>query len=445
MVELRDEAGRVVHRQEADLKATGPSGMARLELHPPAPAEGAYTFRVIVASSDSASITVEQPWWVISRRLARVQVGTDGYLIRGGQRIFPLGMFNNEARLAEEVEAGFNIVHFYNAARVRPGRRPDDQRLAEAMNKCARAGMHVLLLVPMEYAFAGEWEAFTRRIRMFRNHPALLAWDEEEGLARGDMTMEVLRRIREVLRREDPHHPFMVGDAHTVIDRVNDRSRMFPLDQMDLGMWWWYPFPLKRGGPTASRPDDALQGEQAGSGMLLEPPAFLNAPTDKPIWVGIQAYKKPGPNRYPTPAEYRAQAYLSVIAGAKGLMWPGGSVTGGAFLKPDEAHWPQLKQLVRELRDLEPLLLGASEPVRAIGPAGVGVSATVKQAGARRILIAVNRGPDVCNATFELPGLPAGTVEVVGESRRVAATVGEITDRFEPFAAHVYDLGRSLP
>ena len=63
----------------------------------------------------------------------------------------------------------------------------------------------------------------------------------------------------------------------------------------------------------------------------LEPPSFLvKRNTDKPIWVGVQSYNKGGPkNRYPTPAEYRAQAYLSIIHGAKGLMWYGGSVEGG--------------------------------------------------------------------------------------------------------------------
>ena len=32
-------------------------------------------------------------------------------------------------------------------------------------------------------------------------------------LARGDWKMETLAKVRQILKEEDPHHPFMVGDA----------------------------------------------------------------------------------------------------------------------------------------------------------------------------------------------------------------------------------------
>src|SRR5439155_1495901 len=163
-----------------------------------------------------------------------------------------------------------------------------------------KAGMRALFLVPTPFATAGDWAGFRRRIRMFRNHPALLAWDEEEGIARGEMKPAVLAKIRQVLREEDPNHPLMVGDSRDAINRVTDRSDFFPLASMELGMWWWYPLPL---GP---RPGDALQGEELARTYELAPPSFLTlSNTDKPLWVGVQSYKKPRADaRYPTPAEY---------------------------------------------------------------------------------------------------------------------------------------------
>ena len=47
-------------------------------------------------------------------------------------------------------------------------------------------GMKMVLMVPMRLVIQGDWDGVRRRVRMFRNHPGLLAWDEEEGFARGD-------------------------------------------------------------------------------------------------------------------------------------------------------------------------------------------------------------------------------------------------------------------
>src|SRR5205814_8078971 len=101
------------------------------------------------------------------------------------------------------------------------------------IDSTARNGMKMLFLIPRGQAFGGDWEGFRHRIRLFKNHPALLAWDEEEGIARGDMKPEALVKMRQIIRDEDPHHPLMVGDSRDIITRVTDRSNFFPLDSMD--------------------------------------------------------------------------------------------------------------------------------------------------------------------------------------------------------------------
>jgi hypothetical protein len=190
-------------------------------------------------------------------------------------------------------------------------------------------GMRAIMLIPRQLLFAENWDGVRRRVRMFRNHPGLLAWDEEEGLARGDIKIDVLAKLRSVLREEDPHHPLMVGDAKDVIGRIEkERRDFFPLPYMDLGMWWWYPIPLATGASP-----NALEGDEGkpGTNELVPPSWLVNRNTDKPLWAGVQSYKKspdkvPGA-RYPNPTEYRAQAYIALLDGAKGLMWYGGSVT----------------------------------------------------------------------------------------------------------------------
>jgi hypothetical protein len=156
---------------------------------------------------------------------------------------------------------------------------------------------------------------------------------------------------------------------------------------MDLGMWWWYPIPLKPKGAG-----DALEGDEgvAGSGELSPPEFLVNARIDKPLWVGVQSYKKKE-SRYPTPGEYRAQAYIALIHGAKGLMWYGGSVTGGLFLAPEEGHWADLRQLVRELRDRQEIFLAPTAPAPAIVPADAPISACVKKSPRGDVLLMANR------------------------------------------------------
>src|SRR5439155_5684205 len=202
---------------------------------------------------------------------------------------------------------------------------------------------------------------------------------DEEGFARGDFKTDTLKKVVQIVREEDPNHPFMVGDARDVIGRVKDRSNFFPLNEMDMGMWWWYPLPFKQRSATAQ----ALEGEEAVAAAKwneMVPPTFLTtAKTDKPIWVGVQSYKKKD-SRFPTPIEYRSQAYVAIIHGGKGLMWYGGSVTGGIFTaKDDEGHWEDLKKLARELHDLSPVFLSPTVESPKFSPANAPISICLKQ------------------------------------------------------------------
>ena len=422
--------------------ARGPSdGLNHFNLIAPGLPEGSYRLVVELRSAKGKPIIAEQPWEVIPRRLARVTLNADGYLEQDGKAIFPLGIFNGGARMQEMAKAGFTVSHAYNAIYVEPGEKPNDQRVKNYLDDSARAGLRMLFFVPIKLAIAGEWDAFRRRIRMFRNHPALLAWDEEEGLARGDMKPETLAQIRQILREEDPHHPLMIGDSRDVIGRVTDRSNFFPLDSMDLGMWWWYPFPLPAAASKTGQ-GDALQGEETLRGSELVPPTFLTQRnTDKPLWVGVQSYKKPAKEaRYPTPDEYRAQAYIALIHGARGLMWYGGSVNGGLYLAPEEGHWDDLKTLVTELKELSPILMSPSQMPPAFQPANAPISVALKRAKGQSVLIAANRGAKAVDVTFALPNLAATPIPVLSENRTVTATAGALRDHFAPYAVHIYEL-----
>jgi hypothetical protein len=251
--------------------------------------------------------------------------------------------------------------------------------------------------------------------------------------------MDGLVKMVQIIREEDPNHPIMVGDMKDVGTRLPDRRDIFPVDQMDMGQWWWYPLPLKEQLDTGLE----IQGAKMGSGSELIPPPFLaQRTTDKPIWVGIQGYKKGDDSRYPTPAEYRAQAYLAIICGAKGVMWYGGSVTGGIFLKPEEAHWDDLKKLATELHEMIPVFLSPTIDPATLEPKDALVSVMMKHLDDRDVLLACNRSTNPADVTFASPQIRAGEVSVLNEYRNVRAESGSLHDRFEPLAVHVYEFKR---
>lgn len=389
-------------------------------------------YRIVVDfKGKEQSLSAEQPWGVIPRRLAKVTISSDGFPVYNGKTIWPMGIFNG-GRFEEQAKAGFTISHAYNAVRITPGRDPEDQRAKNFLDQSLQHGQKALFMVPLRLAEEGDWEGFRRRVRLFRNHPALLAWDEEEGLARGDWKKETLEKVHAILREEDPHHPFMVGDASDVITKMGDRSNFFPANLMDLGMWWWYPFPM------AARGANALEGEEASAGTTLEPPTFLvRRNTDKPIWVGIQAYKKPGATaRYPTPTEYRLQAYYAIVTGAQGLMWYGGGVTGGMHTNLKDGHWEDVQKLVRELRDLEWAWLAPTVKKWDQTSGGTPVAGAVKTGPRGTVVVAVNRGAEPVEAALPI-GDVDGEATVIGEDRTLRLRDG-VRERFDPYAVHVY-------
>jgi hypothetical protein len=397
---------------------------------------GRYQIEVALKSTSGQPIEGKQHWAVVRRNDARTTLNADGYLVADGQPVFPLGIFNGNAHLQEMADNGFTITHAYNAIDVKVGQPPDDLAAQEFVDETQRVGMKALFLVPREFVFHHDWDQVRRRIRMFKNHPSLLAWDEEEGIARGDMSPDDLKKLREIITEEDPNHPLMIGDSRDQIQQVTDRSNFFPVDQMDLGMWWWYPLPP--GGPKSN----ALEGVELGKAMELAPPSFLTLrKTDKPIWVGVQAYKKPQAwARYPTETEYRAQAYISIIHGATGLLWYGGSVEDGVYENPTAGHWDYLKSLGKELHEMSPIFMAQTIDAPSFEPPDAPISVMLKKLGDRQVLLTANRGSKAIDINFSC-ATDFHSAKVLYESRdSVAISDGRLKDHFDPYQVHVYEL-----
>jgi hypothetical protein len=168
----------------------------------------------------------------------------------------------------------------------------------------------------------------------------------------------------------------------------------------------------------------------------------------KPIAPTIEASDIDGKGR-PTPAELRAQVWMSLVHGAAGIQYfchrfmPTFSETDCLDDAPTAAA---LTAIDAQLRDLAPVL---NTPSVANGvqttssAADIPVDVALKRHDRATYLFAVEMRAGTTTATFALRALPpSSSVEVIGESRTLAVAAAAdgvtFTDAFTGYAVHLY-------
>ena len=161
----------------------------------------------------------------------------------------------------------------------------------------------------------------------------------------------------------------------------------------------------------------------------------------RPTYQWIETGSQEGACGSPvTPSTVRAEAWLAVAGGARGLgwftyAWPDGRAQSFAV---DDDVAAAMARTSAELQGLAPILLAPS--VRGLGstrsdPVKVGA----RTYGGRTYLVAVNSWDvPVSWSRPSLPGLARQAVTVVGEHRTLRAVGGRLTDAFPPLGVHVY-------
>ena len=382
---------------------------------------------------------------IVPRETCRVVMGADGYPRVNGKPEFPLGLYSS-GRFPELAQAGFSFSHNYSITTGEPGDpiNPNDIRLKELLDANAEAGIRMMVELPRKAIEKGEWAQVRRRIETFKNHPGLGFWGSEERVARGEGPLKNVAGVYRIVKELDPNHPFVLGDTRDVVTKLSeDRSNFFPVSLMDVGIWWYYPIPME---PNPEAPPPAKVSD-----LTFMPPNWLvNYTGDKPLWIAVQCYKHPRiDGRYPTRAEYRQMAYMPLVYGAKGLAFYTGSgqldyykKPSGILNNPEQGDWEYVKQLIREMRDLNPVLTAPVVTGRITkSPDDEPVDFIVKEADGKLTLIAVNRAKRTIKMRFCGVGIAGTRVTVHGENRTVPVTRSSFTDTFAPYAVHIYALG----
>jgi hypothetical protein len=352
----------------------------------------------------------------------------------------------NCGRYQEMSKAGFNSTHEYGitTGEAEETINPRDGELQALLDTSWTNGMRMMVELPRKAIEKAKWEQVRRRIETFRHHPGLLCWGSEERVARGIAPLSNIAALYALVRDLDPDHPLVLGDTRDVIRKLQqDRRNFFPDACMDVGIWWWYPIPLKE-------PDgNGLEGGANPRG-LLDPPSWLTTTLSrKPLWIAIQAYQKPSLEaRFPTPAEYRCQAYLSIINGAKGLFFYTGSgerdhegKPAGLLNKPVEGHWDYVKQLAAELSEFSTVIMAPHPDANvALSPSDAPVDFTLREHEGKLYLIAANKSSQPQSVRFSGEILRSRKVEPLFETHPVKVEGDSLADEFTSLGVHLYKL-----
>jgi hypothetical protein len=150
----------------------------------------------------------------------------------------------------------------------------------------------------------------------------------------------------------------------------------------------------------------------------------------KPTYQWIEA----GPMEFcagldPSPALVRAETWLAIAGGARGIGW-----FPGVWSAPVAA---EIKRLSGEIAALAPALLG-DDGEAVVTPADALVRAGVKRSNGATYVIAVNSWTKPQKMRITVPGLKATSLKVFGAKRTLKVKDGAFVDSLRGLRARIY-------
>lgn len=166
----------------------------------------------------------------------------------------------------------------------------------------------------------------------------------------------------------------------------------------------------------------------------------------KPIWNCIECTRIGG-DRKPTPHQVRAEVWMALIHGSRGLIYFVHEFKpkfDEHALLDDPEMLAEVTAINRQIEALAPLLnsptLDKAATVQSSSPA-TPIDIMAKRHGQELTLCAVGMRNAATTGTFTVPGAAASaTVEVLGEGRTLTMSHSRFTDTFHPYDVHLYRL-----
>lgn len=296
--------------------------------------------------------------------------------------------------------------------------------------------------------------------RAHLDDPTIVSWmqvDEPDnrvhkpdGTSAPKATPEEVRAHYERLRRVDPRRPVWLNLGQGV---ANDEWRGLGIERAR------YP-EYAAGGDILSFDvyPVANLGRDDGGALLHYVAKGVRrlhnwSKGERVVWNFIECTAIKQPDRKPTPAQVRAEVWLALVAGSRGIVWfchvmeP--EVVSAALLADAEMA-AAVGAVNRELLALAPVLNSptvedAVEVVTRKVEERPAVAALVKRRGNELFVLTVGLSDRPAEARFTLaqawrPARDGARVEVLGEARQLELRDGVFADSFAPYAVHLYRL-----
>jgi hypothetical protein len=251
-------------------------------------------------------------------------------------------------------------------------------------------------------------------VNRHKNHPSFAGYFWDEPAPEEVKGAEVLSRVTRDL---DPLHPIMPCFWQPSGPTIS--TDLYDLYIADL---YWY------NAPTSSKCSHYADIKNC---------AKVAEKIRKPFWYMPNAAGWNVGSAI-TPAEQRAQTYLGLIYGAKGIFYWTYDITYPAMAV-------ELKKLGREIKELSPVLLTQSPEQIVTGAEETGVHALAKIHGGDCYLLTANNSADEEKTVRIKTSAPAGvkSAKVLFENRTIPVKDGVLEDKFAPYATHVYVLPKA--
>jgi len=364
-----------------------------------------------------------------------VTVPGDACVRVDGKPYFPIGVYSVGGAIDFPLlaEAGFNTVHSY----AWEGKRSNEGGKAW-LDAAHENGLMALVGLYRPDVKAMEFEASIRRIREFRNHPALLAWhtmDEPAWDKEDNRGKDYMPAAYKLIKQHDPKHPVTAVVCHFTDTEIFEPS-------LDIMQADYYPVP----------PIPANWYSGTGfSGVRLFAEKWRQASgARKPYWYVGQifdfsvskekSYEVPDEwKRLPTGRELRCMTYTAVASGARGVFyWSLSRLIGDEWnrgLLPRVKLWEELKGVVQELNVLMPVLTAdRPETIHAAN----GIVALVKDDGKDTYVIAANHERKPSETSVSIPGMGDAKAEILFQGGSATIAGGKLDIALDSIESRVY-------
>jgi hypothetical protein len=272
--------------------------------------------------------------------------------------------------------------------------------------------------VPIHGAKPHWFSAVRDSITKYKKHPAVLCWMlyDEPGYNRADLLD--IYKIYNIAYEADPYHPAYLVITNPAVYKTFGRC----CDVLAVDT-----YPIAQGDITAV------------GGNIAK--AYRESEDNLPVWHCGQLFKWPAQRR-PTPQEHRFMTYITLIEGAKGMLWYTYKGYGQYLPTDDPALWAYQKTLLKELNELAPLYIeGKANKNIALTEENPEIKMVLKKSRIGTFLMAANQSKtDTFSPEFKLNPKISGQISVYGENKNITITNGRFTDQFKPLDVHIYKI-----